>query len=571
MKRRMAACLLCAVMAVTALAGCGEKKQEDEGKSSASAETGEINFYGYDEEVKIKIGLANATDFEYEEGQDAENNPWMDLYRENNIMPEILYDVDSSQGDTKLSTAIMSGNYPDILGIQPKDYANYAQTGVIADISEAFETYASDELKEYLKSDDGKALNGLWIDGKLYGLPKLESGMNSATVMFIRKDWLENLGLEVPATMEELKEVAHAFTYDDPDGDGQDNTYGLAVDGVNVLYDSVGDLTGIFEGFGAYPGTDAMTFLEEDGEVVWGGADTDAMKEALTLLKEMYKDGSITKDFITMDSNSIFEETGAGRCGIWFGPMWGAMVPAGGAAKNDPNAHIIAASIPDGTGEGGNKTFLPSSLTGIYCVSSQCENPEVLIKMMNLSVQKLCYPENEEEFYKYYGHYGSNAAIWKCSQTQTLSPLKNYENFKLESQALADGDTSQLNAEQKGDYTSMRSYLDAKESGDYDPNDPTMEAAVGIYTVFGDQEGSYAALDKLYNEDGFITSCFDGIPTEKMSENSAALKKLIAENIVKIITGESVDTYDEVLEDWYTLGGTAVIEEAQEWLDSSDQ
>lgn len=558
--------LLCGMAAMCSLIGCGRDEEAKE-IQKAVENPGEINLYGYSEPVKLKVGLSYPSDFKYADGDSNENNPWMNLYKKNNIVPEILYDVDSAQAETKLSTAIMSGNYPDILDVKPKDYFNYVSTGVVADITELYETYASDELKEYLNTDDGRAMKGLMHEGKLYGLPKLGSGMDNATVMFIRQDWLDQLGLSVPETMEELKAVAHAFTYDDPDANGKNDTYGLAVDGVNVLYDSVGDLTGIFEGFGAYPGTDAMTFMEIDGKTDWGGSNKEGMKKALTMLQEMYQEGSITKDFITMDSDSIFEEAGAGRCGIWFAPMWGAMVPAGGAAKNDPDAHIISAPIPDGTGDGSSKTFLPGSLDRVYCVSSQCENPELLIKLMNLSVKKLCYPENEEDFYKYYGVDGY--PTWKCTFTQTLSPLKNYENYKLESEALLSGDTSKLNVEQMSDYKTMKAYLDIRETENYDPNDPLLEAAAGLYSVFGDPNGSYAALDKLQKEDGFISSSFNGIPTEKMSGTTATLKKLVAENIVKIITGDSVETYDQVLDNWYALGGAEAIIEAQEWIDNN--
>lgn len=63
--------------------------------------------------------------------------------------------------------------------------------------------------------------------------------------------------------------------------------------------------------------------MTETARLIWGGENAEKAKEALTTLQEMYQNGSLTRDFITMDSNSIFEEAGAGRCGIWFAPMWG--------------------------------------------------------------------------------------------------------------------------------------------------------------------------------------------------------------------------------------------------------
>ncbi len=532
----------------------------------AEAEEGaaqEVDYYGFEEPVTIKIGISRAADFEYDEGETALENHWMDLYREHNIVPELLYEVDSSQAATKLSTAIMSGDYPDILRGNPSEYMNYARTGVVADITDVFEEYATDELREYLNTDGGLAMQSVMVDGRLYGLPLMGSPYDSVMLMFIRQDWLDNLGLSVPQTMDEFKEVAHAFTYDDPDQNGQNDTYGLALDGMNVLTNNVGDASAIFNAFGASLGTDGMAFVEaEDGTVTWGGTNVEGMKAALQLLQDMYADGSLPTDFITMDSNSIFEETGGGRCGIWFAPMWGAMVPNSNAIISDPDAHMVCAPAPDGLDQGGTRPFLVSSVSSIFSVSSKCEHPEVLIKLMNLSVQKLCYPESEEEYNKYYDG-------WKLSLTDTLLPLKNYDNYQKESKALETGDTSELNTEQSGDYTNMKAFLDAYNSGDYDPEDPAFQAGVGLYTVFGDPNGSYAALDKLITSDQFTLSAYNSIPTDAMAENAATLKKLLVETIVKIITGEPVDSYDDMLSTWYALGGETVIADAQAWADSN--
>ena len=55
-----------------------------------TANTKEKNLYGYDEPVTIKVGLSFAADFKWVGDDTSTDNVWMDLYRENNIMPEIL-------------------------------------------------------------------------------------------------------------------------------------------------------------------------------------------------------------------------------------------------------------------------------------------------------------------------------------------------------------------------------------------------------------------------------------------------------------------------------------------------
>lgn len=62
------------------------------------------------------------------------------------------------------------------------------------------------------------------IDGRLYGLP-LERGLSRDALTY-RYDWLQNLGLEEPKTVEDLVNMFLAFTNDDPDGNGEDDTYG---------------------------------------------------------------------------------------------------------------------------------------------------------------------------------------------------------------------------------------------------------------------------------------------------------------------------------------------------------
>lgn len=566
--KKITAVVLAMTMTATALMACGSSKTQDKSQDKSqetqtSVDEGEIDYYGFEEPVTIKVGWAFAEDFGFSNGDDSTHNPWSELYAENNILTEVLYEVDSSQRDTKLSTSIMSGNYPDVFAISPNEYERYVDSGAITEISELLDTYATPELLEYLNVDGGLVMDALTTDGKLYGLPRMGNAYDNANVMFVRQDWLDNLGLEMPETMEELKEVAHAFTYADPDGNGKDDTYGLALDGVDVLTTTIGTMSAVFEGFGAYP--KSLSFVEHDGEIVWGGSLREEMKAALTFLQEMYADGSITRDFITMDGNSIFEEGGAGRCGIFFGPMWAAMTSSNGTLSQSRDAMFSAAPIPDGTGKGEGKAYLSESYESIFVVSSQCEHPEVLVKLMNLSVQKLCHPESAEEFNRYYGTVGTYS-VWKVCLTPSLEPLKNYDNYKKERAALESGDTSELNMEQLSDYENQKYYLEQLEAGDYDIEDATFLSGASLYTVFGNPKGSYAALDSLIQTDGFTYSAYNTLPTAKMSEVEATLDKLTKETIIKIVVGDSVDAYDTFLTSWYGLGGEEITQEAADWV-----
>lgn len=581
--RKTVALFLSAALAL-GMTACGTEQpaataKEDKPVAAATGKNAEgtahaidDNLYGYVEPVTIQIGITKGKDLVYHGSEDAEHNTWMDLYRENNIIPEIMYEVDASQASAKLTNAIISGEYPDMICCSVSEYADFVESGVIADITDLVDQYGTDQLEEYLNADGGQAVDFITIDGRLYGLPNVgNGGYDAVPLMHIRQDWLDNLGLEIPTTMEELHEVAYAFSHNDPDKNGKDDTYGLALNGVDVLLPSIGDLSGFFSAFDAHVGAEAMNFIEEDGKITWGGTKTENMKAALTLLREMYEDGSIASDFITMDVNKLFEETGAGRCGIWFAPMWGSMGAIGNALNTSATAHMVVAPIPAGMGQENAAQLFESKPDKINCISSQCEHPEVLIKLMNLSVQKLCYPENEEEFLTYYGD-PQRFTGYKCTLTNTLMPFKNLRNYYKDIEAVATGNLEGLSTEQKGDSEKMIQYKNAFESDGISPEElenPDIIAGAGLYTVFGDPQCAFTAIDQMLKNNQFVYNAYNYQMTENMTDNSATLKKLTAETIVKIITGsEDVDYYDTFLKNWLALGGQDCIDDAQAWFDA---
>ena len=144
--------------------------------------------------------------------------------------------------------------------------------------------------------------------------------------MFIREDWLENLGLETPSIIDEFIAVAEAFTNGDPDQNGQDDTYALALDGVDVS-NWWGSVETFFEMFEAYPlvhNYAANFSLIDDGagNLKWGG-ETGGMKEGLALLNDFYNKGYVARDFGTHDYTQAIADVTTGKAGMFFAPHFG--------------------------------------------------------------------------------------------------------------------------------------------------------------------------------------------------------------------------------------------------------
>lgn len=519
----------------------------------------------------LMVKAASINNTNYIGGESFTDNSWMELYKQNNINVDVIYDVSNSDMFYyKLSEAINSGqDYPDILSFDEKTMQMALSQGIITDLLQAYEKYASDELIEYVNSDGGRALQSAIIEGKLYGVPKLRDAYRSTMVMYIRGDWLEKLGLQMPTTMEELSQVAEAFTYNDPDGNGQNDTYGLALNGGDI-FSNYGGISAVFEAFGAMPAyTDGRyPFLEKDGELVWGGELTDQVKEALGWLQDMYSKGCISSGFIIKSWQNISADVTMGKCGITFGLPELVTAVAVDAVKFNSEARFIAGVVP--TGNASSFVYTTNTPESYYCVSSKCENPEVLIRLMNLSVQKICHPESTQEFDKYYGD-GEKYTGLSCSLS-AIRPLNaNYNTYLLLKEALEKDSEAVLEKDKmfykqnKRYFSSIKKYISAKKSGSIDWNDKNLTQGINVYSIYGDPQCSYSAIDTLVKNDEFVYCAYNGAMTDSMTKNYQTLHKLLNAEVSKIILGADVNTYDAFLESWKQQGGAQVIAEAKQW------
>src|SRR3546814_15148449 len=108
--------------------------------------------------------------------------------------------------------------------------------------------------------------------------------------VIVRKDWLANLGLQMPETTEDLYDVARAFSEGDPDGNGQDDTYGLIIPkwpgtiGTNSPYDVIETWHGA-----------GNRWAERDGALV-PSFTTDEWLEAVDYERQLAEEGLINPD-----------------------------------------------------------------------------------------------------------------------------------------------------------------------------------------------------------------------------------------------------------------------------------
>ena len=133
----------------------------------------------------------------------------------------VLPSSDQDQ-DVKIQAAGAGNNLPDVFMVSRPVLVNLVQQGLVAPLSEDF--FASMPTRTAAVHDQD-SINHASVDGVCYGMAKASDSVG-VELLAIRKDWLDNLGLEAPTTLDEFFDVMYAFTYDDPDGNGLDDTYG---------------------------------------------------------------------------------------------------------------------------------------------------------------------------------------------------------------------------------------------------------------------------------------------------------------------------------------------------------
>ena len=207
----------------------------------------------------------------------------------------------------KLTARVAAGDIPDVIGFSMEEdrgnYVKWAKQGAFLPLNEYIDDYPT------LKMVPKEVWNAVSVDGKIYAIPKYYPKKYQITPI-IRKDWLDKLGLKMPTNFEELKEVAIAFAKRDPDGNGKDDTYGLVFGEKNLIN---------FYHFGTYWDADAWYHKNEKGQYI-PGIISDARKEWIRVMAELYKAGAIQKDFVLLSHNEANTKVfNAGKAGIFFG------------------------------------------------------------------------------------------------------------------------------------------------------------------------------------------------------------------------------------------------------------
>lgn len=357
LKRLSVLALMTTLTAAATLSGCASDKSVSE---AGDSKRGHITATLYDRgNVPPEAGTID-------------NNRWTKWINEEGPVDVKFVPFPRSEQVQKLNLLFASGEAPDLIFEYDGGFFNqlYNQKQLMP-LDDLIDKYSTSYKK--LTEDFPQLLTlGKMSDGKTYLFGRILGAKNN-DYMLIRKDWLDKLELDIPKTSEELYQVAKAFREQDPDGNGQKDTFGMNIGGpsaeslINSMFNN------------------ASRSVKE-GELINPNIGEQA-KAAAEFQKKLFDEGIIDKDFLTdKNGEKAKQDWVSGKLGVYLSSSGVDSFPLMDAyktlLKNAPEAEIIPIPVPEGPFGRFNPGFKsPIQMTG--AINASAKDPESIIKFID--------------------------------------------------------------------------------------------------------------------------------------------------------------------------------------------
>lgn len=378
--------LLVTVAMFAFLTACGDKndngnkgKDKDEGAASNSAE--EVKKTGFpivDDEVTIKI-------FARQDPATADN--WNDvmIFNEYEKMTNVNVEwemVPQASVNEKRNLSLAGGTLPDAYHttfMPVSDIQKYGDQGAFIPLNDLIEEYAPN-FKKIL--DENPDVRGAltFPDGNIYSLPTLRDpdfiAHRTAAHPFINKEWLDNLGLDEPETLDDYYEFLKAVKEGDPNGNGENDEIPFGATHANHLIEY---LRGSF-GLGNRGTGNAHIDVEPDNEDQVRFIPTaDEYKELLEYINKLFEEELIEQNIFSIEHDQYLANGSEGKYGstIWYSPDRAFSEEAG-----EPYIGMKALKGPHGDDMYSHHSP-PTAAIGSFIITSANEHPEATMRWID--------------------------------------------------------------------------------------------------------------------------------------------------------------------------------------------
>lgn len=384
----MLSCLLATALVASVFTGCG--KQADDVSKDSSATNSEVvdsttSTAEKETEVStepVKISILPDGIYDADTDEKSISGHWQKILEEKcNV--EIEWVIPASGGyEDALQLTLLDKEKPDLIcfsngWMSNTSFLDACEAGMFWDISGMIENYPN--IMKWTSEASWEALD-LLQDGRIWGVPR--STVARADGWRVNEQWLEAIGSDLKEgeylTLDEFYDILYKFTYNDPDGNGVNDTYGIgAYEKNGILFTGI---ERIFHIGGWYELSDGNI------EDLRYSKDYDYYKQYLEFMNKCWEAGVIDPDAYALDSKGA-KERWTGSYGMW------AEYPAGmditvAEGENPVHTEIFLPGVvveDDPIGEYGYGEY-SNGIWNFYAISATCEHPEKILELIDYAL-----------------------------------------------------------------------------------------------------------------------------------------------------------------------------------------
>lgn len=477
---------------------CSDDSSSSDPDNTSENKGQETNGNSERPQIEVVINNYGRT---FPSGMDENNNPYLDFIEENTNI-DVKVQIPPAEGYMERLNVIMGDkNLPDMIYSPDANwFLNYVNQGAFTPLNDVLEEHGKN-LLELIPEEAWKAVT---IDGTIYAVPHIlqESGTE---IMYGRKDWLDELNLDPPVTLDEYVHVLREFK-EKKDSVGY------------VMTDTLGRIAPILGAFGIQ----RNQWIERDGQLVYSST-TEEMKQALKFLADLYEEGLLDREFPSNSLNLFNEKIANDKVGLFSAAWWDTRGPILTNKQNNENAEWISLEYPVGP-NGHSGTAGSSLVRGYNTIPVTSDKVVEVIKYLDFIIS-----DGFREIFL-----GFEGDVWELKDGVATTDFEKH-NEHLYRQM----------------YTTV------------EPLD--METTKIRLDSLGLEFKLFENVQKIAEHAMF--SEYNGPPTKAQGTYGGQLKALEDEVFANIISGNKpIEEFDQFVERWYKEGGQEWTDEVNEWF-----
>ncbi|MDR1060228.1 MAG: extracellular solute-binding protein [Clostridiales bacterium] len=547
-------------------------------------ETSEKYFKYYDDPIDLTTHMAFSSTWTWHSADDNENSNGLTRWIKDhtNINFSCSWNApDDATNTQKLDLAFASNTLPDVIQASSSQIAKYAAAGKLADMGALIEAYGSPLLKYAIQEAQDLTQGTFYLPysygGTAYALPIMCDTLVYWWLPYVRGDLLDELGMAVPSTLDEMEAAFAAYKEKHPDG------VALGMD--NELI----GLRTVMAGYEAYPGS----WVEKGGQAVYGSIQPE-VRQGLERLADWYRKGYLDPEFVTKDMMQLLADAGEGKVFSLY-TAWNVI----GGNFQDMWANVEGSRLevmpfpagPDGkSGIATKVAFSPAR-----AVSAACEHPEALVYLLNQYWDSF-YRNNLElrqtmkDKYGYEFHYPVTEVREEINKAEREADpaLPSFYDYPEELTgfgyfndyvshyswlygltgvviSVANDDFGQVARGAKGEMPAEDMTVSARSTFEGWGSTPQGGQMLATFAEIYDYWEPLMGDSQIFHVDAFT-----GPTTPAMLERQSYLDKLEAETFTRIIMGtQPIEAFDSFVGEWLANGGEDITREVNEWISSA--